>query len=137
MTASDAIRHHNTALESRDPSALLGVLAETSLYEMPLLRGRMVGRDEIAEGLRLAYGAMTACRINLAREREADGTAMAEGVMTATLAHEDKTVEVPFAIVAQTLGDQVKRLSVYLDARPFRLWSPGPVMSPGSSGAGS
>ena len=52
MTPAQAIALHNQTYASRDAAALLDALAPGCLYEMPLLRTRMVGRHEITEGLR-------------------------------------------------------------------------------------
>lgn len=131
MTPGEAIRLHNAAYERREAGAFLEALADGALYEMPLLRSRMVGRAEIAEGLRLAFAATQGCAMALARLRESGGTALAEGRLTARLAREGTTAEIPFAMVAAVNGDRIARLSVYLDARPFRLWADGPVMAVG------
>jgi len=129
MTPADAIRLHNQAWESRDAAALLDALAPGALYEMPLLRSRMVGRAEIAAGLALAMDATTRCAIEVTRLREAGDTAIAEGTMRPVLARDGTSPEIPCAIVAETNGGAIGRISVYLDARPFRLWADGPVMA--------
>lgn len=129
MTPRDAIALHNAAYETRDPDALLDALAPGCLYEMPLLRSRMVGRAEIAEGLRLALAATTRCVLETGREREAGDLAMAEGTMTADLTREGTTATLPYAIVAEAGEGGISRISLYLDARPFRLWADGPVMA--------
>jgi len=129
MTPSQAIQLHNDAYGARDADTLLEALAPGCLYEMPLLRSRMVGRHEIAEGLRLAFAATTGCTMAITRIRESGDTAIAEGVMTAQLARERETVEVPFALVAQAGEGGINRISVYLDAKPFRLWADGPILA--------
>lgn len=129
MTPSQAIALHNAAYQSRDASTLLDALAPGCLYEMPLLRSRMVGRAEIAEGLRLALAATTHCSLEVTRSREAGGVALVEGVMTAALARERTTATLPFAMVAEAGEGGISRISLYLDARPYRLWSDGPVMA--------
>ena len=129
MTPSQAIALHNAAYESRDASALLDALAPGCLYEMPLLRSRMVGRAEIAEGLRLALTATTRCSLEISRSRETDSVALVEGVMTARLAREGTTATLPFAMVAQAGESGISRISLYLDAKPYRLWADGPVMA--------
>lgn len=129
MTPRDAIALHKTAYESRNPSALLDALAPGCLYEMPLLRSRMVGRAEIAEGLRLALAATSRCTLETDREREAGNLGMAEGRMTADLVREGTTATLPFAIVTETGEGGISRISLYLDARPYRLWADGPVMA--------
>lgn len=129
MTPTDAIALHNAAYEKRDAGPFLAAMALGGLYEMPLLRSRMVGRAEIATGLNLAFAATGACSMTVSRCRESGGTALAEGVMTVALHHEGRRAEIPFAMVAQVADGAVQRLSVYLDARPYRLWADGSVMA--------
>lgn len=129
MTPADAIRLHNAAWESRDAAALLDALAPGALYEMPLLRSRMVGRAEIAAGLEIGFGATERCAVEVTAVREAGDTAIAEAVLRPALTREGTTPEIPCAIVAEVAGDAIARISVYLDARPFRLWADGPVMA--------
>ena len=129
MSPSDAIRTHNDAWQARDPARLVAMFAAGGLYEMPLLRSRMVGRAEIAEGLERGFAACRGVATEIGRLREAGATAMAEGAMEATLAATGERARIPFAMVAVVEGDAVRRFSVYLDARPFRLWSDGPVIA--------
>jgi hypothetical protein len=129
MTPLDAIALHNAAYASRDAGALLDALAPGCLYEMPLLRSRMVGRAEIAEGLRLAFAATSRCALEITRERHSGAAALVEGVMTAELVREKTTAALPFAMVAESGQGGITRMSLYLDARPFRLWADGPVMA--------
>lgn len=129
MTPADAIRLHNAAWESRDAAALLDALAPGALYEMPLLRSRMVGRAEIAAGLALGFEATERCAVEVTHVRAAEDTAIAEGVMRPALKREGTTPEIPCAIVAEIANGAIARISVYLDARPFRLWADGPVMA--------
>jgi hypothetical protein len=35
----------------------------------------------------------------------------------------------PAALVMQARGDAIARLSIYLDARPYRLWADGPIFA--------
>lgn len=129
MSPADAIRLHSSAWENRDAAALLDAMAPGALYEMPLLRSRMVGRAEIAAGLALGFEATERCAFEVVGLREAGDTAIAEGVMRPALKREGTTPEIPCAVVAEVTGKAITRLSVYLDARPFRLWADGPVMA--------
>ncbi len=129
IDAGAAIRAYCAAFAARDGDSVVALFAERGLYEMPLLRTRMVGSAEIAAGLARAFRVMTACSIELERVRAHGTTALAEGNMTATIAREPKAMVAPFAIVAALAGDRLGRLSVYLDARPHRLWSDGPVLA--------
>lgn len=129
MTPQEAIALHNAAYKNRDAGPLLGALAPGCLYEMPLLRSRMVGRREIAEGLRLAFAATSACSLEISRTRQSGDTALAEGEMAAELVREKTGATVPFAMVVEAGEAGIRRISLYLDAKPFRLWADGPVMA--------
>ncbi|MEX2647947.1 MAG: nuclear transport factor 2 family protein [Alphaproteobacteria bacterium] len=131
IDAGAAIRAYCAAFAARDADSIVALFAERGLYEMPLLRTRMVGSAEIAAGLARAFAIMTACSIELQRVRANGATALAEGTMTATVAREPRPMTAPFALVAAMAGDRVGRLSVYLDARPHRLWSDGSVLALG------
>ena len=49
--------------------------------------------------------------------------------MTASLNRNDETVDTTFGIVAEVTDGKFSRLSVYLDARPYRLWADGPILA--------
>ena len=49
--------------------------------------------------------------------------------MTAELAREKTSATVPFAMVVESGEGGINRISLYLDAKPFRLWADGPVMA--------
>jgi len=129
MTPAEALETYCAAFAARDADSVVALFAERGLYEMPLLRSRMVGSAEIAAGLARAFRVMTACSIELQRVRVHGTTALAEGTMTATIAREPRPMVAPFALVAAMAGDRLGRLSVFLDARPHRLWSDGPVLA--------
>jgi ketosteroid isomerase-like protein len=132
MSPTEAIERYATAFAARDAKAILALFAQVALYEMPLLRSRMVGLAEIAAGLERAFAVASEITIVLERMRAQGPVAMAEGVMTARIEGEGAGMRVPFAIVASLAGDRLDRLSVYLDARPHRLWSDGPVLALGA-----
>lgn len=129
MTAAQALRAYCDAFAARDGARVAALFAPGALYEFPLVRPRMVGDAEIRAGLARAFAVMTGCAIALARVHESGSTALAEGAMDVRLAREPGSASLPFALVAVAEGRGLRRLSVYLDARPFRPWSDGPVLA--------
>ena len=41
----------------------------------------------------------------------------------------------PASVVLEARDGKIARLSTYLDARPYRLWSDGPIFAPLQAGA--
>lgn len=129
MTPDAAIRRYADAFAARDADAVVALFAPLGLYEMPLLRSRMVGHAEIREGLERAFALVTSCAIGLRSVRSLGSLGLAEGDMLGTLAREPSAFRIPFALAARVEATRLVRLSIYLDARPFRLWSDGPVLA--------
>lgn len=127
MTPTEAIDAYCHAFAARDTRRAVALFAEGALYEMPLLRGRMVGKAEIQAGLVRAFEIMTACTIDMGPVMATGASAIGEGVMTAATTR--GLARIPFALVAVVEGGLLRRLSVHLDARPYRPWSDGPVLA--------
>jgi limonene-1,2-epoxide hydrolase len=127
MTPTELLQAHARAFAARDVEATVALFGANALYEMPLLRGRLVGQHEIRAGLARAFAVMTGCALTLDRVLAAGATALAEGVMDAATIR--GPARMPFAMVAVAEGGRLQRLTVHLDARPFRLWSDGPVLA--------
>jgi ketosteroid isomerase-like protein len=127
MTPAKAIEAYCSAFAARDVERVLALFDEQALYEMPLLRTRMVGHGEIRAGLARAFEIVSSCKFEMARVLTKDSTAIAEGVMD--LATSRAPARVPFAAVAVMGDNRLIRLSLHLDAKPFRLWSDGPVLA--------
>ncbi len=145
MSPDDAIRTYCTAFEAGDADAIVALFAPNGLYEMPFLTPpRLVGAAEIRAGMARIFALTEARRVRLDQVKAAGPAAIAEGRFEATVPRDDVTITVPFAMVAETAGAMVaetadamvdsglKRLSLYCDARPWRLWTDGPVMALGA-----
>jgi ketosteroid isomerase-like protein len=127
MTPSEAIQAYCRAFAARDADAVAALFDERALHEMPLLRTRMVGRAEIRAGLGSAFEIVTSCAFQMSRAMASGGMAIAEGVMIVETTR--GPARIPFAAVVEMREARIARLSLHLDARPFRLWSDGPVLA--------
>jgi ketosteroid isomerase-like protein len=54
---------------------------------------------------------------------------IAEGALQAKLHRDTAPVTMPMAVVLEAKDGKIARLSAYLDARPYRLWSDGPIFA--------
>ena len=129
MTPAEALRAYCDAFAARDVERVVALFAANALHELPLVRPRLVGAAEIRAGLTCAFAVVTDCRIALARVHETGSTALAEGVMELGLARAPGRASLPFALVGVISDGRLGRLSAYLDARPFRPFTDGPVLA--------
>ena len=93
---------------------------------------RLVGRAEIGAGLDRAFALLESCSVALAEVKSAGPAAIAEGRLQAQLRRGEERIDAPFALVLEAREGEVSRLTVYLDSRPHRLWTDGPVLAFGS-----
>ena len=131
MAPEDALRAYCAAFETKDRDSVVALFGTNGLYEFPLLGQRLVGRAEIAAGLDAIFEVLDSCSIELADVKASGSAAIAEGRFQARLCRDGERVETPFALVLETRGGEVSRLTVHLDARPHRLWSDGPILAIG------
>jgi ketosteroid isomerase-like protein len=128
MPTEDMLRAYCTAFAARDVEAILALFARHGLYELPLLGQRLVGHGEIRAGLARVFDLAESCAIEIFGLKSAT-TTIAEGRLRAKLHRGREPVEMPLAIVIATEDGLISRLSTYLDARPYRLWSDGPIFA--------
>lgn len=131
MSPADQVRAYCTAFGRRDKGAIVALFGPNGLYEFPLLGQRLVGRAEIGAGLERVFAILDSCAIELAGVKSAGPAAITEGRLHARLRRGDERVDTPFALVLETRDGEVSRLSLYLDARPHRLWTDGPILALG------
>ena len=127
MTPTEALDAYCRAFAARDADAIVALFDSHALYEMPLLRTRMVGLAEIRAGLARAFEVVTSCQFQMSRVLAMGATAIGEGVMNLETIRGPASV--PFAAVAVARDGRLARLGLHLDARPYRLWSDGPVLA--------
>ena len=131
MSPDEALREFCALLQARDPSAIGRLFAPNGLLEFPLLKPRLVGSGETREGFRRAFGIVSSCSIELLRTKRSATVAIAEGTFRAQVHRDDICIEERCAVVAVVSNGTVVRVSVHLDARPYRLWTDGPVLARG------
>ena len=133
MSPDDAIRAYWAAFEAGDAEAIVALFGPNGLYETPFLTPtRLVGAAEIRAGLERSFAVTETRRVTIDQLKAAGPAAIAEGRFEATVPRDGVTMTVPFAMVAEVADSRLKRLSLYCDARPWRLWSDGPVMALGA-----
>jgi len=129
MTPETALTTYCTAFASQDAHTVADLFAARGLYEIPFVKNRLVGRAEIAAGLAAMFEVVDCCKIDVTGIRSIGRVAIGEGRLTAELSRGGETLDTPFGIVAEVEDDKLARLSVYLDARPYRLWADGPILA--------
>ena len=129
MTVAPSLRTYLDAFAAKDAKAASALFAVNAVYEMPLLGQRLVGRREIEAGLARIFALAERCAFEIDAEQSAPGATLAEGRLTAKLHRDREPVEMPAALVMQARDGAITRLSTYLDARPYRLWSNGPIFA--------
>jgi SnoaL-like domain len=129
MTPRERLENYCEAFNRRELEKVLGMFAVQALFEMPLLGQRLVGRREIAAGLARVFELTHSAVIQISAAEEAAQLVMGEGRLTARLHRDPAPVSIPLAVALQSDEEGVARLSVYLDAHPYRLWTDGPIFA--------
>ena len=117
------------AFNRRDLPAALMLFAEHAVFEMPLLGQRLFGKREIAIGLQRIFEVTESAQIQLSGVKESQNLIIAEGRLQAKLHRDAHAVDIPLAVVLETQQNDIMRLSTYLDARPYRLWTDGTLFA--------
>jgi SnoaL-like domain len=129
MKLCEHLNAYCRAFTERNLDGALALFSQHALFEMPLLGQRLFGTGEIAVGLRRIFDVTESAEINFIHAQEDDRVIIAEGSMTAKLHRDDEVVRLPLAITLAVENRLISRLSMYLDARPYRLWTDGPVFA--------
>lgn len=135
MPIEIVLRAFCTALGERQGEEAAALFLERGLFEFPLLGQRLCGRAEIGAGLARVFSVTEHCAIALARVAADASVTIAEGSLRAKLHRDPAPVELPLAIVLESREARIARLALHLDARPYRLWSDGPIFAPAEQGA--
>jgi SnoaL-like domain len=128
MTPREHLESFCEAFNRRELGKALDLFAGQALFEMPLLGQRLIGRREIAAGLARVFEVTHSAVIQISAVEEAAQLVMGEGRLTARLHRDPGPVSIPLAVALES-GGGIARLSVYLDARPYRLWTDGPIFA--------
>jgi ketosteroid isomerase-like protein len=129
MSVDQALRAYCHAFAARDTDGLVALFDRGAVYELPFLGQRLVGHGEIRAGLARVFSLMETCSIEVSDLKSQSDTAIAEGRLNAKLHRDRQPIAAPLAMVMTISGEKISRLSTYLDARPFRLWSDGPIFA--------
>ncbi|HUL06875.1 MAG TPA: nuclear transport factor 2 family protein [Candidatus Acidoferrum sp.] len=129
MSIEGLLHSYCGAFGQRDASAVAALFDDRGLYELPLLGQRLVGPAEIRAGLERAFALIERCAIEIASVKSSARIAIAEGRLSAKLQRDAEGMEAPLAIVVEGRDERIARLATHLDARPYRLWSDGPIFA--------
>jgi ketosteroid isomerase-like protein len=129
MPSEELLRAYCGAFGARDARAVAALFADGALYELPLLGQRLVGPAEIRVGLERAFALIERSAIEIAGVKSSARVAIAEGRLSAKLHRDAEPMEAPLAIVVECRDERVSRLATHFDARPYRLWSDGPIFA--------
>lgn len=129
MSPEDALQAYCKAFERKDIDRVVSLFDASGLYELPLLGQRLVGDAEIRAGLERVFSVADNCSIAFSGIKSSPAAAIAEGRLQAKLHRDPDPVDMPLAIVIETRDGKISRLSTYLDMRPYRLWSDGPIFA--------
>ena len=129
MTPREHLEAYCEAFNRRELEKALALFAVQALFEMPLLGQRLIGRREIAAGLARVFELTHSAAIQISALEEAAQLVMAEGRLTARLHRDPAPVSIPLAVALEGDAERIARLSLYLDAHPYRLWTDGPILA--------
>jgi hypothetical protein len=131
MTPRDRLETYCEAFNRRELEKALGLFAVRALFEMPLLGQRLIGRREIAAGLARVFELTRSAAIQISAVEVAAPIVMGEGRLTAQLHRDPAPVNIPLVVALESGEGGIARLSLYLDAHPYRLWADGPIFASG------
>lgn len=129
MTLKTHLDAYCQAFNARSLDATLSLFADHALYELPFLGQRLFGRDEIALGLKRIFDLTENARFEFPDVAQSDRILIAEGKLQAKLHRDPAPVAMTAAITLEARDGKITRLSTYLDARPYRLWTDGPIFA--------
>ena len=129
MTPRAQLENYCEAFNRRDVEKALALFAARALFEMPLLGQRLIDRPEIAAGLARVFEVTQSAAIEISTAEETASLVMGEGRLTARLHRDTAPVSIPMAVVLESDEGEIARLSIYLDAQPYRLWTDGPIFA--------
>ena len=133
MTLKTQLDAYCQAFNARSLESALDLFADHAVFEMPLLGQRLFGRAEIAAGLRRIFAVTETAQLAFSGMAESDRVLIAEGKLQSKLHRDAAPVAMDAAVTLETRDGKIARLSTYLDARPYRLWSDGPIFATAQS----
>ena len=117
------LQKYLTALESKDITTIDKLTTEHALLEMPMLKpNRLVGRTELHMGHSAIFENLESMSFAISNIEANQTHAIAEGQFE--IIRKDTTRQTHrFSVVAESLHNELQRISFYCDARNIRPWS--------------
>lgn len=130
MSVEALFQRYCASFNARELDHLVSQFWPYALFEMPLLGQRIVGASEIRAGHQRIFDLSEYAEIDISAIKASGPVIIAEGTLESKLLRDNRAVEMPLAMTMQDVDGKIVRLSVYLDARPYRLWADGPILVP-------
>jgi len=119
---SEALLAYAGAFAEKDLEFIRSAISEETLLELPMVKPcRLLGESEIFSAHSETFKSISSAAFELHSPIEKGSLAIAEGVLKVSRAGKEETH--PLGIVAETNNGKLKRVSLYFDARHYRLWS--------------
>jgi hypothetical protein len=130
MSVETLFKSYCARFNARDLDPLVSLFWPYALFEMPLLGQRIFGESEIRGSHKRIFDLSEYALIDISAFKTSGPVIIAEGTLESKLLRDNMPVDMPLAMTMQDVDGKIVRLSVYLDARPYRLWADGPVLAP-------
>ena len=130
MSVETLFKSYCASFNARDLDPLVSLFSAYALFEMPLLGQRIFGESEIRGSHQRIFDLSEYAQIDISAYKASGPVVIAEGTLESKLLRDNLPVEMPLAMTMQDVDGKIVRLSVYLDARPYRLWADGPILVP-------
>jgi ketosteroid isomerase-like protein len=122
-TASNLLQDYLQAISSGDVDAMVALLDERALVEIPFLKpNRLIGKSEIEKGHREILATLDSIDFKPTNIEANSRHAIAEGSLEIRR-DGGETRHIAAGIVAEASDGILQRLSLYCDARHIRQWS--------------
>lgn len=120
---AEALLSYVGAFESKDAGFIERTTASGALIEIPMLKpNRLVGQAEIRAGHEQSFATIKTAAFEISPPAANDRISIAVGTLSIERVNGQRDTH-PLSIVAETDSGNLRRLSLYFDARYYRLWS--------------
>ncbi len=127
-TASRMLQAYLSALTTRDVSAIEKISVAASLMEIPFIKpNRLVGNNEIIKAHKEIFANLAEIDFELLDSSADNNHAIGHGQLNYVRNGGERN-SLPTAIVIETTGESLARMSLYCDARSLRPWSDKSIM---------
>jgi ketosteroid isomerase-like protein len=117
-SAGDALREYCEAFAACSAERAAAAFHDRALCEIPLIPGRLWGRDAIREALEPILADFESCEVKVGAVGERDGVAIGEGRLRAKTG-DGQELAFPFAAVVELDDGLIARLTEYFDTDPL------------------